>query len=205
MDPYVDPGIAVRFRGSTNSGIFFRLDQEDSDDVVRLWFGSSDIRARVPGLDPSIPKPIYRGAGQLVGVPEVDILINGKAGRGEFFVNGVSSEFLALVEEAAPSVKGMEVTLGFAALDNDYQADTDIIPIVTGFADFWAPERKTIFGAGNPTHSLKLSVGFGDTARRRPALTSWSSAQQRMISADDEFCDRVARYNQQYTISWPRY
>lgn len=204
MDPYVDPEVAAKFRGSTNVGICFRVDQENPDDIVRLWFGAGNRRMCVPGLDPTDPKPLYLGASRFVGIPQLDILINGKAARGEFFVSGVDSAFLAMVEEAAPSVKGKEVTIGFAAFDRDWQPETDIIPIVTGFADFWAPERKTIYGAGSPTHSLKLSVGFGDTARRRPALVSWSKAQQRMISTDDSFCDRVARYVQSYVVPWPR-
>jgi len=200
MDPYINPDVAANFRGSANIGIFFRL---DTDPVLRLWLGDADIERGIESIDAD--GTVYLGGGPIVSMPDLDILINGKAARSEFFVSGVSAEFLVMFDEAAISVKGAEVKVGFAALNNDYQPLTPILPLVTGYADFWAMERESLGGAENPTQKIKLSVGSGDTSRRRPALNSWTSTQQKTISVDDTFCDRVSRYVPNYVVSWPRF
>jgi hypothetical protein len=200
MTPYIDPDVAAVFRGGANIGIFFRL---DTDPVTRLWLGDADIELGIESIDED--GAVYLGGGKIVNLPDLDILINGKADRAEFFVSGVDADFMARFDAEAPPVKGVEVKVGMALLDNDYQPVTPIIPLITGYADFWAMERKSVLGADTPQQMIKLSVGMGDTARRRPALTSWSDSQQRMLSADDEFCQRVPRYVQSYTVSWPRF
>lgn len=203
--PYIDDATVAALRGGVNLGIFLRIDT--SPDPLRLWFGVNDIPVGIEAIDED--GAVYIGAGKLIGLPELQVLINGLADRLEFYVAGVNSDFTAQIAEAAPGVRGKEVNVGITALDSRYQPLSSIKPLWTGFAGFWAVQRKAQPPGGNQTQTILLSVGTGDLARSRSARTYWTNPQQQrlssLLSAIDRFCDRVARYTRNYEVSWPRF
>lgn len=198
---WISDSIVQRFWGAANIGIFVRV---DTDDPIRVWFG---LTAKEIGIDAwDADGTRYAAGGQLISIPdELDALINGLAARWEVGFSGVQDAFLELVEAGAVSVKGRVVHIGFAPLDFTYDKVSEVIPLVMAYADYWYMRRI----AGTPTKAqqqqIALSVGQGDTARRRPARVSWTSTVQKLFSPTDTFCDRTVRYVPSYLISWPRF
>jgi hypothetical protein len=200
--PYVSGTVVSALRQSVNLGIFFRLATTPA--ALRLCLGVNDVPIGIESVDPD--GSVYVGAGRLIGIPQLEVLLNGLADRIEFYVDGVSNDDLVNLAPAAASVKGKAVTVGIATLDKRFQPTTNIIPLWSGFADFWSMQRKVQpIGETNPSQMIALSVGTGDLARSRSRRSYWTSAQQKAVSATDEFCDRVARYSSTYEVTWPRF
>lgn len=198
---YVSSSVVAALRGSVNLGVFWRL---GTNPALHLWMGVNDVPIGIPSLDGN--GTVYIGAGRLLGIPELELLINGVADKIEFGLSGVTAEHLALVEAGAPAVRGALCTVGFAPLDSRYQPMTQIIPLWCGSADYWAMEQQPATKPTDPpTRTIMLSVGAGDTTRAVPKLLSFTPAYQKLVSATDEFCSRVSRYVQSYQVSWPRF
>lgn len=201
MALYFDKGVAALFRSSLNLGVFWRL---GTDPALHLWMGVNDVPQRIESLDDN--NTVYLGAGRLMGIPDLELLINGIGDRIDFSIAGVLPEHLAIVAEDAPPVRGALCTVGIAPLDERYQPMTSIIPLWCGTADYRVFQRiQPDDPRRNAVHVISVSVGAGDTSRATPKMTSFTSATQRMISASDRFCERVGRYVQTYMVSWPRW
>lgn len=200
----IDPAVAASFRGSHNLGIFFRL---GTDPALHLWFGVNDVPIGIPSLDPE--GTVYLGGGRFIAVPELEVLINGQAGRVEFTLSSAVPEFASFLldlDTDAPPVQGAPVHVGIAALDDRWQPKTPAIPLWRGEADYWSVRQDPVPDAASmPMRTLALSVGTGNTARKRPRRIAWTHAMQQSISATDRFCDRVSRYTRQYVVTWPRF
>lgn len=201
MADYVSASVVTALRSSLNLGVFWRL---GSDPALHLWMGVNDVPIGIPSLDAG--GTVYIGAGRLLGVPDLEMLVNGIADKVEFGLSGVTAEHLAQVEAGAPPVRGALCTVGFAPLDARYQPVTQIIPLWQGTADYWAMEQQPADDPREgPKRTIMLSVGAGDTSRAIPKLVSFTGPYQRLLSATDAFCDRVSRYVQSYMVSWPRF
>lgn len=199
---YVDDTTVTALRKGTNLGVFLRIAVEP--DPLLLCLGINDIPIGIESVDAG--GSVYIGSGKLLGIPELEVLINGLADRVEFSVSGVSAEHVAQLAPEAAKVKGKPVHVGIAVLDARWQPTTQIIPLWKGYADFWSVQRKPKAGTeGNPTQTIAISVGTGDTARSRSRRSYWTKAQQQKISPTDEFCSRVARYTRDYEVAWPRF
>ena len=184
---------------STIDAVFFRLGLTPP---LRVWCGINDIPIRIEAVEAEGAE--YIGAGQLLNVPDLEVLVNGMADRVEFFVPGVSPEAANRVAAGAPAVLGLDVHVGLATLDERYQPVTQIIPVWTGKADMWAMRQEaTSDVTAVPTRTLVLSVGTGPTGRSRPRRTTYSDAQQKLLYPTDDFCQRASRYTQLYQVIWP--
>lgn len=197
---YVPAATAAMFAGSFNLGVFWRL---GTDPALHLWMGTGDMPIGVPSLDDA--GTVYTGAGKLIQIPDLELLINGIADRIDFAVSGVDAAFQAQLSASAPEVRGARCTVGIAALDERYQPKTQIIGLWSGTADYWTMEQKPAKGDQPSVRSISVSVGAGDTTRARPRLTSFTDAQQQIISPGDKFFSRVPRYTQDHLVAWPRF
>jgi hypothetical protein len=198
---YVSTDVAASFRGSINLGIFFRL---DTDPALHLWLGVNDVPIGIPGIDAS--GTVYLGAGRLLDIPALDVLLNGQAARVEIGVAGVDADFMAKLNAEAPPVKSKECNIGIARLDDRFQPATQIIPMWTGYADFWAMRQTAAQDqTRGPVRIVTLSAGTGDTTRSRPRRVTWTASMQRLFYPDDAFCDRVSRYVHTFVVQWPHF
>jgi hypothetical protein len=190
----VEQGIARTIRA-----VFFRL---DTDPPLRLWTGINDIGIGIDVVDEA--GSVYLGAGRLLDVPDLEVLINGLADRVDIFLPGVSVEAANRVAAGAPSVQGLAVNIGVATLDDRYQPLTSIIPVWYGLADLWSmAQTASADPASPPTRTLALSVGAGRTGRARARRAAYTPAQQKLLFPTDEFCEFVSRYTSLYEVKWP--
>lgn len=204
---YLPAGAADLLRGSCNLGVFFRM---SSTPPLHLWLGLSDIEMGTASSGALIGETaVYTGAGRLLDLPDLELMINGLAEQVTF---GISIEedlygrFLSGLDASPPEVRGARVVVGIAPLDARWQPLTEIIPLWTGTGDFWGVEHEP---PEDPTKSalrkISLTIGTGDTSRAQPRLLSFTDASQKRISPTDRFFERVARYVQQYIVAWPRF
>jgi hypothetical protein len=202
---YLDPTSAAFFKGTDAGlrlGVFFYVGL--SPTPLRLWLGINDVPIGIPAIDPG--GTVYMGAGSLMNVPDLELLINGIAGRVDFFISSSDPTFTAMLAPAAPSVLGARTIVGLAPLDVRYQPQTQIIGVWSGVADLMKMSARP--GKDLKTNSVQtvaISCGTGDTSRSRPRLTAYSDAQQRLLSPTDSFFSQINRYVQQFVVSWPKY
>lgn len=183
------------------NAVFFRL---ATDPPLRLWCGINDIPIELVNVDAA--GAVYLGAGRLLNVPDLEVLINGIADRVEFYLPGVSVENANRVAAAAPEIQGLPVHVGVATLDDRYQPVTNIIPVWYGLADLWAMKQPLSSDRDQPpSRTLVLSVGSGRTGRARARRASYTPAQQKLVYPTDKFCDFTPRYTTLYEVVWPKF
>lgn len=198
---YLPDAVVDALRSSVRLGVFFRV---GTTPALHAWMGVGECPIGITGIDPAGTE--YIGAGRLIGVPELELLINGKGDQLAFGLSGVDIEFVAQLATDAPEVRGASVIVGIAPLDERWQPMTSIIQLWRGTADFWASSGK----AGDDpqksrVHSITLHVGVGDTSRAQFRNQTFTTACQQRRSPGDRFFERVPRYVQQLQISWPRF
>lgn len=199
---YLPDATVAAFKGTYNCGLFFRL---DTSPALHLWWGISDIPARVVALDSA--GTVYIGAGYLTNVPDaLEVLINGTAERVDWSMSGVPASLTANLADAAPSVVGKACMFGVAALDERWQMQSDIVPLWSGTADFWSeaqPPQSDV--TKEKLRTLTLTTMTGDSSRALPFYSTWTDRIQQFLSPGDLFCDRTPRYFQGQIIRWPRF
>lgn len=198
---YLPDETVAAFRGAYNLGLFFRL---DSDPALHLWFGVSDIAARIPDLD--VDGTVYFGGGILADIPDsLEVLLNGAAERADFTMSGIPADLTANLAADAPSVVGRRCDFGVAPLDSRWQMIGHVVSLWVGTADFWAEEQPPQPDVGKPRlRRLTLSTMTGNVSRALSAYETWTDRDQVNLSAGDEFCDRVSRYFPGQIVRWPR-
>lgn len=202
---YIPESTLAHLRGDARVGVFFQL---DTDPALHVWMGANDIRMGDPfGVESVDAKGTrFLGAGRLLAIPDLELLINGIADRIDLQLSGVTPEFLAQIDDEAPPVTGAEAHIGIAPLDERWQPLAPIIPLWIGVADYW---RMSSTAPDDPTkprvNGIVLSIGTGDTTRARASRLTWTDDAQREISPTDSFCNRVGRYLTGLLIAWPRF
>lgn len=198
---YIPTDVTEALRGDYKAALFFRVGFENP---LRLAFGFSDIPLGIESIDPN--GVVYKAAGQLQDLPEIEVLFNGMAEEVSFTISGLSPEHGNLIIESAPPVVGAPAHLGFAPLDERYQPLSQIVSKWTGIADYliddYSPGEDI---RSPPVRSITLVCMSGESARTKQSLKTYTDAAQRTISSDDKFCERVAKYVQRYMPDWPRY
>ncbi len=193
--------LKTALQGNHSIGYFFRL---GTSPVGRLWTGARDVVAGFDGIDPI--GSIYRGAGLLASLPDIEMLINGISADVDFRISGVATDLSELLEPDMPDVTGSEIMIGLQALTPRFAVLGPILPLATGKANSIQLDQPRLKSASEtPSRTYVLNCTFGETARSRSAVMTYTSASQRAISSDDAFCDRVARYSQGNNVTWPRY
>ncbi|ULJ73587.1 hypothetical protein [Rhizobium gallicum] len=197
---WVPDDVVEAMRGSHQLGIFLRV---DTDPALHMWFGVHDIPAGFDSIDPD--GTVYLGGGVLMGVPTLEVLVNGTADSVDFTVSGIDPATGGKMLDSLPPVRGKLVQLGLTTLDQYYQPMSSIIPIWTGTASHPSESSPVVKGNESPSLTLALSVVSGETTRSRPSRSLWSGPHQKAISPTDLFCDGTARLSRGVQPVWPHY
>ncbi|WP_028753722.1 hypothetical protein [Rhizobium leucaenae] len=197
---WIPPNIIEAMRGSHQLGIFLRV---DTDPALHLWFGVNDIPAGFDSIDPD--GTVYLGGGRLIGVPTLEVLVNGTADSVDFTVSGVDATTGAKMLDSIPAVRGATVQMGLTTLDDYFQPMGAVVPIWAGTASHVSESGEAAQGENSPTLTLSLSVVTGESTRSRPARVLWSDAMQKSLSPTDDFCKQVQRLARGVQPVWPNY
>lgn len=197
---WVPDHVIYAMRGSHQLGIFLRVETSPS---LHIWFGVNDIPANFDSIEPT--GTVYLGGGALIGVPTLEVLINGTSDAVEFTLSGVDPVTGAEMIDSIPSVRGATVQLGLTTLDDYYQPMSNIVPIWDGVASHVSEASTAVKDGESPSLSLSLSVVSGEATRSRAARSLWSSAHQKARSPTDKFCDATARLARGVQPAWPIY
>lgn len=197
---WLPDAVIEAMRGSHQLAVFFRLDIAPP---LRLWMGVNDVPARVQSVDGS--GAVYLGAGRLIGIPELEVLINGVADRIDFTLSGVTPDQAQELDLRAVDIRGKDIHVALTVLDDHYQPVVDPIPVWTGRASFVAENVAPVTGTQSPTIALALSAGAGVPSRERVSASLWSDAQQKALYPGDLFCGGTARLARGVSPSWPRF
>ena len=194
------PGPVIEaMRQSHALGIFLRI---DTDPALHVWFGVEDKTARFDSIDPD--GTVYLGGGYLIGVPTLEMLVNGQADSIDFTLSGIDPVTAAKTLDSIPPVRGATVQLGLMVLDDYYQPMAPIVPIWNGTASHTSEVGQAAEN-GDMSITLNLSVVAGSVSRSRAAKTLWTDAQQRLFSQTDLFCRQVQRLANGLAVVWPNY
>lgn len=197
---FVPAHITEEMRGSHQLGIFLRV---DTDPALHLWFGINDIPANFDSIDPT--GTVYLGGGRLIGVPTLEILVNGTADSVEFTLSGLDPMTSAKMLDSLPPVRGAAVQMGLTTLDRYFQPMSSIIPIWTGTASHTGEVSAPVEEGDSPSITLSLAVVAGEATRSRGARSVWSTPHQKAISPTDKFCDGVSRLARGVQPVWPNF
>lgn len=193
---------ATRLMGTVRLGVFVFVDI--APEPLRLWFGVGDFELDADAID--TVGGVYSGLGELNDLPALSQLINGVFERIELSMSGVSAQALALADEDAESVVGAGTHFAILGLDGDWQPTSAAKWLWEGGADtprFSWDTSASPEGEVTHTRTIALSVGTAMTGRKRPPWRNFTGVEQRRISADDAFCDRVGLYSRGSTRKWP--
>jgi len=198
MGVFPDNVIAA-MRQSHALGIFLRI---DTDPALHVWFGVEEKTARFDSIDPE--GTTYLGGGYLIGIPTLEMLVNGQADNIDFTLSGIDPTTAARTLDSIPPVRGVAVQLGLMVLDDYYQPMAPIVPVWNGTASHTA-EVGQASENGDMSVTLNLSVVAGSVTRSRAAKTLWTDAQQKLVSSTDDFCRQVQRLANGLAVVWPNY
>jgi hypothetical protein len=169
----------------------------ETDDPATFWSGHGSLYLPADSVLPS--GTIIPGAGELVNIPDLETLINGKAQRLDVTLSGVSPETIALATDEAPQVPGAAVWIGRVEFDAAWQ--------VTALYWEWSGEGKKLSvdsndSGGGRTRSITLSVAAGDTQRRRSPNAYFTNADQQRDFPTDTIFSHVAGISAGITRRW---
>lgn len=160
----------------------------ECDPPLYIWSGHGSLETAADAID--VGGAAWRGAGELLSVPDIKQFINGGAGRYDFSISGVSMETVRLSTEDRPSVDGALTMLGKVEFDNTWQ--------LTGPIEWeWTGVGGVIFTDSSPsengrTRTISLSIASEDTRRSDPQIAFFTASDQRKKSPTDAFCDFVS-------------
>ncbi|MDW9540276.1 hypothetical protein GOB07_30260 [Sinorhizobium meliloti] len=197
---WVPDNVIDELRGSHQLGIFLRIGTTPS---LHMWFGINDIPANFDSIDPT--GTVYLGGGKLVGVPTLEVLVNGTADSVEFTLSGIDPTSAARMIDNLPAVRGATVQMGITTLDLYYQPMSNVIPIWTGTASHVSESSRATPSEQSVTLTLSLAVVAGEATRSRGARSVWSSPHQKAISETDKFCDGTSRLARGVQPVWPNF
>jgi hypothetical protein len=186
--------------GSHFLAIFMRI---DTVPPIRIWAGLNDVPAGIESKDPS--GAVYLGAGRLMNVPELDVLINGIADRVMFMLPGIDPTDALKIDFDTLDIRGASVDVGITTLDEYYQPRSRIIPLWPGFASFVTEDSPPPAPGEKRSVTLSLSAGSGVVTRDRNSAVLWSPAHHRALFPTDAFCDGTARLARGVAPAWPRF
>ncbi len=197
---WVPDNVIDELRGSHQLGIFLRI---ATDPALHMWFGINDIPANFDSIDPD--GTVYLGGGRLVGVPTLEVLVNGTADSVEFTLSGIDPSTAAKTIDSLPPVRGASVHMGITTLDQYFQPMSDIIPVWVGTASHVGEQSPATPSGQSVTLTLSLAVVTGDSTRSRGARSLWSSPHQKAFSPTDKFCDGTSRLARGVQPVWPNF
>lgn len=197
---WIPDNVIEAFRGSHQLGLFLRI---DTDPALHMWFGVNDIPAGFDSIDPD--GTVYLGGGRLLGVPTLEVLVNGTADSVEFTLSGIDPSTASRTLDNLPVLRGAAVQMGLTALDDYYQPMSAIVPVWSGTASHVSESSQAAQSDQSITLTLSLAVVSGEATRSRAARSLWSAPHQKAISPGDRFCDGTARLARGVQPAWPNF
>lgn len=197
---WIPDNVIEAMRGNYMLSIFLRV---DTDPALHVWFGVNDIPASIDSIDDQ--NTVYLGGGRLIGIPSLEVLVNGTSDAVDFTISGVDPSTSAKLIDSLPPVRGAKVHIGLTTLDEYYQPMSGIIPIWWGTASHLSEQSSTTVGENPTSLTLSLSVSTGEATRSRPSYALWTDIFQKQISSDDDFCRQVSRLSRGVAPVWPNY
>lgn len=189
--------------GSTRPAFFMRI---ASDPILRLWAGVGDFdQVPVDNVEDE-EGAVWSGLGELIGIPELEDLINGAASRIEFSLAGimVTGQMVTDSSEFAEQLRSARANIGLMLLGSDLQ------PVPSSgmhwLGEYYADVLSVAADKSGEqeVRSITLSVGSLLTGRRRPQNSYWTDPDQKRRHPTDRGCEQVAALNERVTINWPR-
>jgi hypothetical protein len=198
----VPDNVIEEMRGSHMLAIFLHI---ATTPPTRVWLGVNDIPAGIDSVDPTT-KETYIGGGWLREIPNLEIVVNGRAERADFILSGIKPGDTAQVDfdELTAEIRGKAFRIGITTLDEYYQPMSSIIPLIYGKVSHPTESSPTVTGDESPSVTLGLSVGFGATTRDRASQVLWSTPHHKSKFPTDRFCDQTARLERGSNPTWPR-
>lgn len=197
---WIPDGIIEEMRGSHQLGLFMRI---NTDPALHIWFGVNDIPAGFDSIDPD--GTVYLGGGRLLGIPTLEVLVNGTADSVEFTLSGIDPATADKTLESLPAVRGATVHMGLTTLDQYYQPMSAVLPIWAGTASHVSEASLAVPSDQSVSLTLSLAVVSGEATRSRAARSLWSAPHQKAISPTDRFCDGTARLARGVQPAWPNF
>lgn len=179
---------------SYRESYLFRI---ETDDPANFWSGNGSL---LLPADAVLPAPtLFPGAGELVNIPDLESLINGKAQRLDVTLSGVSPDTIVFATEEAAQIKGAPVWIGRVTFDENWQVET--------VAWEWSGEGSGLSVASQASdqgrsRSITLSVVTGSTQRRRSPTSFFTDADQRRDFPTDAIFSHVAGISMGTTRRW---
>jgi hypothetical protein len=184
-------------------GDFAVLFRVASDTPIRLWSGHvRDLPIPAGGAEDT-DGAIYESHGQLVGVPQFTVALNGEADRVDFSMSwtGITGEIAAaLAASRGAEIRGKATDVGLVLFDEDMQPVAPVWWLASYTADSLTFEKGGTAAA--QTRTAKLACGNVFSARKRPSLSYFTDIDQKRRSSDDAFCDQVTKYYSGSTVVW---
>lgn len=170
----------------------------ETDSPAMLWTGHGDLLVPADGLVLDVPE-IALGGGGIVGVPDLEQLINGVAQRLEITLSGVSDEALVYAQEEAAQVPGAPVWIGRISFDEDWQPVGSVEWEWNGEGRALTVDRQD---GDPPQRTVTLRVASGDTTRSRAPMSFFTDADQRRKHPTDSFFSHVGQINAGTSRRW---
>jgi hypothetical protein len=184
--------------GIVNAAVLIRI---ETNPVTRMFFGGVG-KLPVPVDTVETTGAPYIGLGRIDDAPDLDIFINGGLDRLAFSLSGVHPEHQAMAQAEASHVRNKMARIGIMGLNHRMQQATEVCWIKTVWADVVSTSSEMV-GSKQRTRSVSLSFTGINADRKRPRHEYWTAAEQHMRSADDDFCNHVARYSAGATRKFP--
>jgi hypothetical protein len=199
MVEYVPENVIEEMRGSHQPAIFMRV---DTMPPLHLRLGGKDIPIGIDAVDAD--GTVYLGC-RLLGMPTLEILINGTADSVEFSLPGIDQDTAQHAIASIPEVRGALVQVGITTLDKYYQPMSAIIPLWNGTASHLRRASPPVQSNQDRTVTLGLVVASGEDGRSRGTQVLWSHAHQVAEYPGDDFFKNMQRLARGVYAVWPNF
>lgn len=187
--------------GAISPAIFLRVELNNGE-ILRMWTGIGDFALPADGVIETLDGAIYSGFGNIIEMPELELFLNGEAGRIGLQLAGpfVTAQILTEVNTDLDVTEGAECNFGLLILGSDLQPISPVAWLWAGQASSLTVEVDRSPGG---VSSVTLPIGSLMTGRTRPLEERWTDASQKARSPGDRFFEHIADMNEGTTKQWP--
>lgn len=186
--------------GSISPAIFLRV---ETDPIMRIWTGIGAFPLPADGVIETEDGAIYSGFGNIIDMPELEMFLNGDAGRIGLTLAGpvVTKQVLAAVNDDLDVTEGVECNFGLLILGQDLQPISPVAWLWAGQGSSLTVEVDRSTGG---VSSITFPIGSLMTGRSRPAEERWTDASQKArTGGTDRALEHMADMSEGATKQWP--
>lgn len=187
--------------GGVPIGVFVRL---ETDPITRVWLGFGNIKPGVNAYDEA--GAVYKGLGELRGMPAVNQLLNGAAERIDFIMSGVSGSVFDIAQgDDAEQIQGKSLDVGFAIFGARWKLAGPVHWVSRYIADVLSFNQQPAAPGDPIVRTLTLSSASRFTRRRRPGFSYFTDQDQQGRYPGDLSCSLVVNYAHGFIKQFPVY